>query len=354
MPSNVIAPRHHDDVIKSKHFPRYWALCAGNLPVTGESPHKGQWRGALMFSFIFAWTNSWVNNGDAGDLRRNRCHYDVIVMGPSSQNEQGKAIAVAFVPCPTVARGVGYALMVRWDLYCANSTSIHCFRKRIAYNLHLMTSYSLWNISIRHSYRYMSLFLRQQKYTTQKPERMTYTLTPQRSTGHTMGHDLVAWSRSYLFFFLYGSIRKISVPAMPHEMNILPRIPISPHCPRTKWSVYLATVPVLYKVIIDINRYLKLAPGVSIVTASNTPWIMARQCGHWCPAVPTNTTRIYDVKFDTTGKIHISLTHWGRDKMAAIPQTTLSNAFSWTKMLEFRWKFQQSVLLRVQLTIFQH
>ena len=27
------------------------------------------------------------------------------------------------------------------------------------------------------------------------------------------------------------------------------------------------------------------------------------------------------------------LTHWGRDKMAAIFQTTLSNAFSWMKIL---------------------
>ena len=34
--------------------------------------HKGQWRGALMFSFIFVWINSWVNNRKAGDLRRFR------------------------------------------------------------------------------------------------------------------------------------------------------------------------------------------------------------------------------------------------------------------------------------------
>ena len=32
-----------------------------------------------MFSLIFARTNSWANNGDAGDLRRHRTHYDVIV-----------------------------------------------------------------------------------------------------------------------------------------------------------------------------------------------------------------------------------------------------------------------------------
>ena len=37
--------------------------------------------GLWCFSFISAWTNGWANNGDAGDLRRHRAHYDVIVMG---------------------------------------------------------------------------------------------------------------------------------------------------------------------------------------------------------------------------------------------------------------------------------
>ena len=31
----------------------------------------------------------------------------------------------------------------------------------------------------------------------------------------------------------------------------------------------------------------------------------------------------------------LSLAYWGRDKMAAISQTTFSNAFSWMKMFEF-------------------
>ena len=48
------------------------------------------------------------------------------------------------------------------------------------------------------------------------------------------------------------------------------------------------------------------------------------------------------------------LTHWGRDKMAAIFQTIFSNAFSWMKMDEFRLTFHWSLFLRVQLTIFQH
>ena len=45
-----------------------------------NSPHKGQWRGALVFSLICTWKNGWVNNREADDLRRYHTHYDVIVM----------------------------------------------------------------------------------------------------------------------------------------------------------------------------------------------------------------------------------------------------------------------------------
>ena len=56
-------------------FSALLAICAGNY-----SPHKGQWRGALMFTLICARINGRVNNREAGDLRRNRAHYDVIVV----------------------------------------------------------------------------------------------------------------------------------------------------------------------------------------------------------------------------------------------------------------------------------
>ena len=69
-----------DDVIKWKQFPRYWPFVWGIHRSPGNSPHKGQWRGALMFSLISAWTNGWVNNREAGDLRRHHTHYDVTVM----------------------------------------------------------------------------------------------------------------------------------------------------------------------------------------------------------------------------------------------------------------------------------
>ena len=45
-----------------------------------NSTHKGQWRGTLMFSLICAWINGWVNNREAGDMRRHCAHYDAIVM----------------------------------------------------------------------------------------------------------------------------------------------------------------------------------------------------------------------------------------------------------------------------------
>ena len=48
------------------------------------------------------------------------------------------------------------------------------------------------------------------------------------------------------------------------------------------------------------------------------------------------------------------LTHWGRDKIDAISQTTFSNTFSWMKIFEFRLKFHWSLFPRVRLTIFQH
>ena len=74
----------HDDVIKWKHFPRYWPFVRGIHRSPVNSPHNGQWRGALMFSLICAPINGWVNNGEAGDLRRHRAHCDVIVMTGNS------------------------------------------------------------------------------------------------------------------------------------------------------------------------------------------------------------------------------------------------------------------------------
>ena len=70
----------HDDVIKWKHFPRNWPFVRGIHRSPMNSPHKGQWRRALMFSLICVWINGWVNYREAGDLRRYLAHYVVTVM----------------------------------------------------------------------------------------------------------------------------------------------------------------------------------------------------------------------------------------------------------------------------------
>ena len=90
--SITTSTQYHDDVIKWKHFPRYWPFVRGIHRSPVNSPHKGQWRGALMFSFICARINSRVNNGEAGDLRRHRAHCDVIGM-------QNKAFIVRDQQC---------------------------------------------------------------------------------------------------------------------------------------------------------------------------------------------------------------------------------------------------------------
>ena len=62
--------------------PCYWPFVQGIHRSPVNSPHKGQWRGALMFSLICARINGWVNSGEAGGLRHQRAHYDLVVMQP--------------------------------------------------------------------------------------------------------------------------------------------------------------------------------------------------------------------------------------------------------------------------------
>ena len=60
----------HDDIIKWKRFPCHWPFVRGIHRSPVNFPHKGQWRGALMFSLICVW----ATNRGAGDLRRHCAH----------------------------------------------------------------------------------------------------------------------------------------------------------------------------------------------------------------------------------------------------------------------------------------
>ena len=84
-----------------------------------NSPHKGQWRGALMFSLICVWINGWANNREAGYLRRCRAHNDVTVMSV----EKG-----VFFRQVSAKRGVfklgseqGCTLWSGWRYQCVNN-----------------------------------------------------------------------------------------------------------------------------------------------------------------------------------------------------------------------------------------
>ena len=59
-------------------FPCYWPFVQGIHRSPVNSPHESPWHGASMFSLIFALNK---RLSEAGDLRRHRANYDVIVMG---------------------------------------------------------------------------------------------------------------------------------------------------------------------------------------------------------------------------------------------------------------------------------
>ena len=86
---NPVYHVHHDDVMKWKHFPRYWPFVRGihRSPVPGEFPAKRPVTGYFDVSLICVWINGWINNREAGDLRRHHAHYDVIVTYSSSSQD---------------------------------------------------------------------------------------------------------------------------------------------------------------------------------------------------------------------------------------------------------------------------
>ena len=75
-------PRRTNDLMMTSSngniFPRYWPFVRGIHRSPVNSPHKGQWHWALIFSMIYALINGWVNS--RGDLRRHGAHHDVIII----------------------------------------------------------------------------------------------------------------------------------------------------------------------------------------------------------------------------------------------------------------------------------
>ena len=115
----------HDDVIKWKHFPRCWPFVRVIHRWPVNSPHKGQWRGALMFPLISVWTNGWINTRGACNLRRRRSHYDVtvyMVESPISDVShkpfQLRLSRAIFTPSNQKGPVGGHVSYLHWQSYC--------------------------------------------------------------------------------------------------------------------------------------------------------------------------------------------------------------------------------------------
>ena len=97
-------------------------LCARNSPAPVNSPHKGQWSGALMFSLICAWTNGCVSNRDAGDLRRYCAHYNVTVMLEADSWLYMASYYKTSRPKIWVLESVS---IPSWNLACVSAAGLH-------------------------------------------------------------------------------------------------------------------------------------------------------------------------------------------------------------------------------------
>ena len=98
-------------------FSALLAICMGNSPL--NSLHKGQWRGALMFSLTCAWMNSSVNNRKASYLRCHCAHYDVTVMCVWANEIDKKALCDSIISWYVLISGTWNAVSIR--LYSFNS-----------------------------------------------------------------------------------------------------------------------------------------------------------------------------------------------------------------------------------------
>ena len=116
--------------MKWEHFPRYWPSVRGIHRSPVNSPHKGQWRRALMFSLIGIWIDIWVNNRTVDDLSR---HSDVTVISNCNSSPQkfkghSKIIYDACFYSFVFRRGKKYILVSNilqsWFAFCEYSDCI--------------------------------------------------------------------------------------------------------------------------------------------------------------------------------------------------------------------------------------
>ena len=88
-------------------FSALLAICAGNSPVPGEFPAQRPVTRSFDVFFDLRLINGWVNNRKAGDLRRYRAHYDVMVMKYSKLTHWGRVTHICVGNLTTIGSDNG-------------------------------------------------------------------------------------------------------------------------------------------------------------------------------------------------------------------------------------------------------
>ena len=168
--------------------PRYWPFVRGIHRYLVNSPHKGQWRGALMFPLICAWMNRWVNNDEADDFRRYRAHYDVIVMKinntlPDNQISPFEianrrilrcpililiSISCSHYFCDTILSWPKSDEMPTWPFYCKYKGYDHWNARHnwILYTFHFIGYVKLIKFGCQQTKRFVNLVLPRNMHTS--------------------------------------------------------------------------------------------------------------------------------------------------------------------------------------------
>ena len=125
--------------------------------------------------------------------------------------------------------------------------------------------------------------------------------------------------------------------------------------PKTRLGLYISWIHPFSRVTVGrglrINKFIKFFFKSAVLSR--------RQSNFQCHRIILNanfgaSNLSQNLRSDVLSDIETVLTHWGRDKMAVISQTTYWRAFSWMKIYVFRWIFHWSLFPRFQLTITQH
>ena len=167
-PTSALKP--NDDVIKWKHFRVTGPLSGESIGHRWIPPHKGQWRGALMFSLICAWANGWTSCGYAGDVSRHDAQYDVTVIlrikGPRDVSSVMKSTGCVSMVCVCLDSWI--------SLFFASCKSLIILTRNMKQRQFLLsnkpqnktktitkTKQQLWHISFLCPWRNLSTFMGQ-------------------------------------------------------------------------------------------------------------------------------------------------------------------------------------------------